>query len=857
MRKHRLIILVLSVLGCVTTYSQTQEGYVKTLGRPNKKGTALSGVSIKVKGEHNPVKSNDDGVFTIQFQNKKKGDAYTLQEVRKIGYELNEPEIVGRHFAVSDKVKNTIVMISTAQLQADMQRIENNAYKVAEKNYMQKLALLEMEKDAETMDIETYRNEIQDLQDKFEKHQSLIGGLAEHYAHVDYDELSESEREINICIENGKLEQADSLLQIVFDPVEVLKKNLEALSKIDQRIIEAYDMMRQANVDMLKVLKRQKKDAEYLYHLYTIALARFDYEKAEKYLMTRMELDTLNADWNYDFIKYAIVQRKYDVAKACCLRLISIHDAQPQENNMHLVGKSVAYNSLGVIYSNINKPHESAEYYMKAIELQRQLFTQYPFIITSYARSVGNLSNLLMQDGQFDRSRELLTQAKSIFEDVLKIDSVRFRVEYAKVLFALGKTYVLNPYEVEKTYDLNIYEVEKGEKILLNALDIIRKAEELDQEGQQMIGRILLDLGYAYSLMSDSLHAEKCLDEAIDYFSRLYAQNSNANVRELYTALVAKGNYLYEKRKMEKAKACYEQAIKILSPYTQSYPSIYTELTHALNGLGIIYLNQGYAEDGKIMFEKALEVARIQVNETRRKEQSLFATLVNLGYINMSRGEFLKAEQSFKEAIAINRKLYQGNKNKELAKVLFYLGMLYMQDQSGRNTKCEDLLTEASDVYEKFYNQNDSELKALYLNILQFIGYISLTHSNYPKTDSAYSKLLFIIKNDKDIPIEHNGLYDILNNMSFVSIMLKKYHAAEQYAREALALDTTKHLTVTNLAASLLFQGKYSEAEKLYRHYREELKDHFFDDFKQFTEAGAVPKKREKDVEKIKQLLNK
>lgn len=38
--------------------AQTQQGYVKTLGRPNQKGVALSGVSIRFRGEHNAVLSD-------------------------------------------------------------------------------------------------------------------------------------------------------------------------------------------------------------------------------------------------------------------------------------------------------------------------------------------------------------------------------------------------------------------------------------------------------------------------------------------------------------------------------------------------------------------------------------------------------------------------------------------------------------------------------------------------------------------------------------------------------------------------------------------------------------------------------
>ena len=285
------------IIFSICAYSQTQMGYVKTLGRPDKKGVSLSGVSIKVKGEHNPVLSKSDGTFSILYVGKQEGDAYSLQEVIKKGYELNEPEIIGRSFAFSKRVRQTIVMVSSAQLQADKLRIENNAYRTAEKNYKNQLALLEKQKEDNIIALEDYQKSLTELQDRFEKYQSMIDGLAEHYAHTDYDELNEKEREINICIENGELERADSLLSVLFDPIEALKKNKEALVKIYQQIMDANRTINKANEDMVAVLKQQEKDAEHLYQLYTIALSRFDKEEAKFYIVTRAELDTTNVNW--------------------------------------------------------------------------------------------------------------------------------------------------------------------------------------------------------------------------------------------------------------------------------------------------------------------------------------------------------------------------------------------------------------------------------------------------------------------------------------------------------------------------------------------------------------------------------
>ena len=64
---------------CATIQAQKQEGYVKTLGRPNQKGEPLSGVSVRVKGEHNPVLSKEDGTLTFLLTGKKNGDAYAFR----------------------------------------------------------------------------------------------------------------------------------------------------------------------------------------------------------------------------------------------------------------------------------------------------------------------------------------------------------------------------------------------------------------------------------------------------------------------------------------------------------------------------------------------------------------------------------------------------------------------------------------------------------------------------------------------------------------------------------------------------------------------------------------------------------
>ena len=63
MRRFYTILFLCSL--AVSSWAQMQKGYVKTLGRPNQKGVALNGVTVRVKGGHSAVLSKDDGTFSV------------------------------------------------------------------------------------------------------------------------------------------------------------------------------------------------------------------------------------------------------------------------------------------------------------------------------------------------------------------------------------------------------------------------------------------------------------------------------------------------------------------------------------------------------------------------------------------------------------------------------------------------------------------------------------------------------------------------------------------------------------------------------------------------------------------------
>lgn len=394
--KKPLLLMALCCVVSIFSMAQTQYGYVKTVGKPWKKGEALSGVTVRASGGHNAVLSQNDGTFSLALPGKKPGEPFTLQQVSKKGFELNDKGLIGRKYAFSNSVPLTIVMISTEELQAEKLRIENNAYRVAEENYQAKVIQLEKQLNDNRITSEQYRIEIQQLQEKFEKYQSLIESMAEHYAHTDYDALSAKEAEVNILIENGELEKADSLILTMFDPVDVIRRNKEALARIEQSISDAQAVINQANAEMAAVIKKQQKDAEYLYQLYTIALAQFNNEKAAHYIQIRAELDTTNITWQNDagqFIERYVAD--YSLALKYLYRVLALAKDYPEDAEELL---ATQYNNIGSVYNHQGDFEKALEYHHKALEIyERTLGSQHPKTATSL-NNIGSVYGSLGKD---------------------------------------------------------------------------------------------------------------------------------------------------------------------------------------------------------------------------------------------------------------------------------------------------------------------------------------------------------------------------------------------------------------------------------------------------------------------------
>ena len=253
-----MITFLYSML-CVWASAQVQVGCVKTIGRPDKQGRPLAGVTLRFRGVVNAVTSAKDGKFSIPVSGKKDGDACYLISVAKKGYEIADRGSLSRGYVVSSSVPIQVVLVSTAELDKERQRIERNAYRVAEKNYNKKKADIEKQLADMAISKEESRMKLEQLEMSYQNYMSLVSDMADRYARTDYDQLDSMDVEINKCIEDGELEKADSLIHTVFDPETVLERNRQAKQEISERKALALQALKR----LLEEKSAIVKDIEY------------------------------------------------------------------------------------------------------------------------------------------------------------------------------------------------------------------------------------------------------------------------------------------------------------------------------------------------------------------------------------------------------------------------------------------------------------------------------------------------------------------------------------------------------------------------------------------------------------------
>ena len=442
---------------------------------------------------------------------------------------------------------------------------------------------------------------------------------------------------------------------------------------------------------------------------------------------------------------------------------------------------------------------------------------------------------------------------------------------------------------------IGINQAEKKYKKRLAELEKKNKAQQLT-----------LDEYYAKldSINRDRDNAEKHMEEYADMFARIdesevdtLAQRAielfNQGQLEEAIKLLEQGNYpeIYDdalkkiktqaeelRQKADSAVVLADKDIEEYKKFIQAQVSVYKmrkewdKAAELLKGLADKLQTQDVIWDYAIFSQNQNQFAEAETyyNIYIKKQLLLSKTnpqiyesdlgdsynnLANLYYVTQ---RFADSEQMFNSALEIYKRLMGENSfiyGQRLANCLF--GLANSQVKQEKYAEAISPFEQALDFYKKEAEQGESI--DYYTTIMSRLDQLYGQEKKYSQAYQCFKRniplLKTIYRSDKNNYAEL--LKSILVSQSFYSIFEKQYVEAEIYSKEALEVDSTKHVVYGNLAAALLFQGKYQEAEKIYRQYKSELKEGFLSDFEEFSKAGVIPKNREEDIEKIKQLLLK
>jgi len=413
-------------------------------------------------------------------------------------------------------------------------------------------------------------------------------------------------------------------------------------------------------------------------------------------------------------------------------------------------------------------------------------------------------------------------------------------------------------------YLQNQKQFQKADSYYLRTLTLLRNTEPTDSIiynhnlALALINYANLQFSYQHFQVAESLYNEAL--ERIRHLSQLdsltydlFVVGAQNNLASLYA----------HTGRPQKSEALYKEVLE-----TSRRLAITDSLTYKpyiafiLNNLGTIYIDTSRFEEGRSVLMEALEIYElfeVPESEQERLDRGKADTLHNLAIISDYMKEYWGSETFFKEALKIRQQLAEKNPQayeSDVAQTMNYLAILY--HNSGDDDESElmyvgalkirrRLWRDASNVYLQSYAETLLNLYRFYNDRLRFNACDSLYHE-------ALDVYRYMTKQDSQSYNIH--IASVLESQSFFANLFAKYTDAERVAREVLAISPSQHWITSNLAASLLFQGKYSEAEAIYRQYKEEQKNRYLRDLQLFSDADAIPKNRLEDVERIIKMLN-
>ena len=757
--------------------------------------TPLGGVYVKTATSPNGVVSDENnGVFFLKLQNVKMGDRLGRATVSKTGLMIFNQQAVDEWSARKEPLK--LILCDANQFQKQKNNLISIGRNQAEKKYKKRLAELEKKNKAQQLTLDEYHAKLDSInrdRDNAEKH---MEEYADMFARIDESEVDTLAQRAIELFNQGQLEEAIKL----FEQGNYLEKLDDAL-KIKTQAEELRQKADSADVLADKDIEEYKKSIQAQVSAYKMSN---EWDKAAE-LLKGLADKLQTQDVIGDYARFSQNQNQFAEAetyyKIYIKKQLLLSKTNPQIYEPDL---AICYNNLANLYYKSHRFGESEQMHKLSLEISKHLADTNPQTYEpNLAESYNNLAILYFGMQNIKESEQMYKLALEIYKGLAE----KNRKVYEPVLMVIYNNF-------GALYN-NIQRFDMAEQMYKSSLVICKRLVDTNSQIYEPdLANIYNNLALLYCDIHRFKESEQMHMSALEIRKRLAAANPQAyepNLAESYNNLA---NLYFSTNRYYESEQMYKTALEIRKRLAAANPQAYEQgLTESYNNLANLYNITQHFKESELVYKMVLEkYKRLAESNPHIYVQKQAECEFWIADVQLKLENYSEAIISLENALIFYKKeVERGAFINYYSEILYRLSQLY------------GLVKKYSIGY-SFNKQNIPSLRTL-----------------YQSDKSNYIELL-------------NG---ILVSQSFYSIFEKQYVEAENYSKEALKVDSTKHVVYGNLAAALLFQGKYQEAEKIYRQYKSELKEDFLSDFEEFSKAGVIPKNREEDVEKIKQLLLK
>ena len=968
--KKYLLLSIALLLG-VMLPAQTQYGYVKTKGRMVDgqviHGQGLKGAMVSIKGRTTVVANGNNGDFFFPVPKDKK---YHIDSVRKADYELVDYSILRTHTYSGDTIY--ITMEKPAQQQADLLEKERKLRRSSE----EKLQKLEDSIMNLNISLDEKSRQLDAISKQREFNENYIKELAKYYATLDYDRISEFQRQINAFLEEGDYEKAIQLIHSngnLSALCNKIQENNTIIAKTQAEIkkgIEDIENIQSVNAKLIE------ETEPLLFSCFQSHLMLHHYDSAAYYIEYRANLDSTNAKWQYDAAQFFQTQNNFDRTEFYYLRALNDYRNMGDDDiTAYGVDMCATLNNLANYYFDFSRTNESEDLYLEALDICEELSERHNTEVCPIQLLVlSNLGRIYASTQRYEEGLEYYLKGNELYQTV-QYDSLLMR-DPAMIHALLAC--VQGTWSVAQK--IQYISPEKAGQVLENGANngfsMEKVIQIVDIEDMAAFGNIFLPMIKLFSdLYMANLQYQKCdtlLNKAVEISRLLVKENPEANTATLVQSLEDLATYYSQMGRFPECKPLYDEALEMSRQLVETNAQVFTPLLlNVLINLGDLYgsfyslnPNEDDLKESEAYLLEALEIARLLANTyLERHEENLCRVLNSLGNLYQLSGKIkqdsdylMRSEKLFLEEIEIERRLSQSDpefQEQYYASSLNSLGNLYydiaMQSQDkemfrksekqflesleigrsiaednpdlfepglagslatlgnlyrdmGEYSQCEPYYDEAIEIWHRLakdnngfelnlaealtgaaqcygmqqkykeaiklaeeaytilkpYKDQGTDIYGLFLNVSSILATLYTSNNDLTKAENAYNELIPMVKALylEDMETWRDQYAIELGSASYCYILNKQFAKAEQYATDALTIDISQQWVFTNLAAAYLLQGKYEEAEEIYRNMKDTLKTELLDDIQVFEKNHIIPKERKEDVKRIKRLLN-